>query len=184
MEYTFPYRRNDDATLMVEVHYLVGNTLVFMRLVLGCSLIKHMVLILAHFLNSPFQNGGHIIRCNNNGDKEVWVSVAPFHQLSSTKLNFFNNNKFVIILAIIFGLCLGICHAGSAESGSGRTKFGLYVVRSPETTIAPTGDEVVLECVLSVAPDRIMWRFLPQNASKENRRNLRTIESSTVSAKQ
>lgn len=86
----------------------------------------------------------------------------------------------VITLAISFILCLSGCSA--AESAEiGRSKFGVYIVRSPETTIAPTGDEVVLECGLNVNPDRIIWRFLPQNASKVHRRNFRIIESSSVS---
>lgn len=93
-----------------------------------------------------------------------------------------HSNSIVITLAIsvYLLLCLGCCSAiGSGESG--RLKFGLYIVRSPESTIAPIGDEVVLECGLSVNPDRIIWRFLPQNASKEHRRNFRIIDSDSVS---
>lgn len=98
-------------------------------------------------------------------------------------------NRIVIYMAICYltSINVGFCEAmgggaGSGESGGGgRSKFGLYSVRSPESTIAPIGDEVVFECGLSVHPDRIVWRFLPQNASKDDRENFRIIETNSVS---
>lgn len=98
------------------------------------------------------------------------------HASQSNMLQF---SQLVIIFAISCYLCTTGCSAiGSAESG--RSKFGLYIVRSPETTIAPIGDEVVLECGLSVNPDRIVWRFLPQNASKLHPHNFKIIEHNSV----
>lgn len=130
-------------------------------------------------------------RCSPNdqfNDSSVRVMAPKPHRLKprhSTN-RVCQANRIVITLAIsffFFCLCLGVCSAsGSAENGGsgGRSKFGLYIVRSPESTIAPIGDEVVLECGLSVNPDRIVWRFLPQNASKEHRRNFRIIKSNSV----
>lgn len=87
----------------------------------------------------------------------------------------------VMLIVVIASLCL-INPSNAAGSGEvGRSKFGLYIVRSPESTIAPIGDEVVLECGVSVNPERIVWRFLPQNASKAHRRNFKIIDSDSVS---
>lgn len=137
--------------------------------------------------------------CNTLPDDTTVLLMAPQQQSlqknrllhhrhtsssSSSSRTMRHFHRLAITLTISLYLCLGYCTAlGSAENGGGggRSKFGLYIVRSPESTIAPIGDEVVLECGLSVNPDRIMWRFLPQNASKDHRRNFRIIESNSVS---
>ena len=91
-------------------------------------------------------------------------------------MNYFN--QIVITLAIT--LCLGQCSAlRSADQGSSQ-KFGLFMVRSPETIIAPIGDEVVFECATSVPPDSITWRFLPQSALKDPRRKFVQILGNRV----
>lgn len=133
--------------------------------------------------------------CNTLPDDTTVLLMAPqqqrlqknrllhhSHTSPSSSRTMRHFHRLAITLTISLYLCLGYCQAlGSAENGGGRSKFGLYIVRSPESTIAPIGDEVVLECGLSVNPDRIMWRFLPQNASKDHRRNFRIIESNSVS---
>lgn len=48
--------------------------------------------------------------------------------------------------------------------------LGVHVVRSPESAVAPQGDEVVFECELNLAPERLEWKFRPAN--------LRTIDGS------
>ncbi|XP_055699871.1 interference hedgehog isoform X3 [Phlebotomus papatasi] len=47
------------------------------------------------------------------------------------------------------------------------SKLRLYMVRSPETTVAPLGDEVLFECALNVEPERLEWRFRPQGGKNE-----------------
>lgn len=42
-------------------------------------------------------------------------------------------------------------------------KFGAYIERQPESTIAPLYDEVLFECGLNLVSDHIEWRFRPQN---------------------
>lgn len=37
--------------------------------------------------------------------------------------------------------------------------LGVHVVRSPESAVAPKGDEVVFECEMNLAPDRLEWKF-------------------------
>ncbi|XP_055684502.1 interference hedgehog isoform X3 [Lutzomyia longipalpis] len=47
------------------------------------------------------------------------------------------------------------------------SKLRLYMVRSPETTVAPLGDEVLFECALNVEPERLQWRFRSQSGKGE-----------------
>lgn len=53
-------------------------------------------------------------------------------------------------------------HATSAPSD----KLGAYMLRQPESTIAPLYDEVLFECGLNLTPDRLEWRFRPQYTSR------------------
>lgn len=56
--------------------------------------------------------------------------------------------------------------SGSSSSNSGSTKsLGVYMIRSPESTTAPAGDEVLFECELNLIPERLEWRFRPQDAA-------------------
>lgn len=41
--------------------------------------------------------------------------------------------------------------------GSG--SFGMQMVKSPEESVAPEGDEVIFECELNLSPDKFIWRF-------------------------
>lgn len=41
------------------------------------------------------------------------------------------------------------------------SKAGVFVERSPESTIAPLHDEVMFECELNLVPERLEWRFRP-----------------------
>lgn len=43
------------------------------------------------------------------------------------------------------------------------------MIRSPESNIAPQGDEVQFECELNLEPDRLEWRFLPQDRLGDNK---------------
>jgi hypothetical protein len=52
---------------------------------------------------------------------------------------------------------------GVSNSGSNtpQSKLGVYMLRSPESTVAPQGDEVQFECELNLEPERLEWRFRP-----------------------
>jgi hypothetical protein len=52
---------------------------------------------------------------------------------------------------------------GSSGGGSStsQSKLGVYMLRSPESTVAPQGDEVQFECELNLEPERLEWRFRP-----------------------
>lgn len=39
------------------------------------------------------------------------------------------------------------------------SSLGVHVVRSPESAVAPKGDEVVFECELNLSPERLKWKF-------------------------
>ncbi|XP_055632499.1 interference hedgehog-like isoform X2 [Toxorhynchites rutilus septentrionalis] len=84
--------------------------------------------------------------------------------------------------------------AGSSSGGSaavvGSTKsLGVYMIRSPESTTAPAGDEVLFECELNLIPERLEWRFRAQGShngredyvflSKNLGYNVTTIEGSS-----
>lgn len=45
--------------------------------------------------------------------------------------------------------------------------LGMTMLRSPESTVAPLNDEVLFECELNLAPDRLEWRFLPETSRGE-----------------
>uniref|UniRef100_A0A1L8DJX5 Interference hedgehog n=2 Tax=Nyssomyia neivai TaxID=330878 RepID=A0A1L8DJX5_9DIPT len=55
----------------------------------------------------------------------------------------------------------------AATTAPPSSKLRLYMVRSPETTVAPLGDEVLFECALNVEPERLQWRFRAQNGKGE-----------------
>ncbi|XP_055840511.1 interference hedgehog [Episyrphus balteatus] len=43
--------------------------------------------------------------------------------------------------------------------------LGVHMVRSPESIVAPKGDEVLFECELNLIPERLKWRFRPTNST-------------------
>ncbi|XP_055544266.1 interference hedgehog-like isoform X2 [Wyeomyia smithii] len=51
---------------------------------------------------------------------------------------------------------------GSGSSSSSTKSLGVYMIRSPESTVAPAGDEVLFECELNLTPERLEWRFRNQ----------------------
>lgn len=50
-------------------------------------------------------------------------------------------------------------------------KFGAYMERQPESTVAPLYDEVLFECGLNLIPDRIEWRFRRHKPRSNNANN-------------
>lgn len=71
-----------------------------------------------------------------------------------------NHLLFFFLLLLI--LQQPTCLVSSSNSNS-NNKFGVHMIRSPESNIAPQGDEVQFECELNLEPDRLEWRFLPQD---------------------
>ncbi|XP_058171679.1 interference hedgehog-like [Anopheles ziemanni] len=52
--------------------------------------------------------------------------------------------------------------SSSRSSGGSGSGLGVYMIRSPESTIAPADDEVLFECELNLVPERLDWRFRAQ----------------------
>ncbi|XP_055607220.1 interference hedgehog-like [Uranotaenia lowii] len=53
--------------------------------------------------------------------------------------------------------------SSTGSSSSSTKSLGVYMIRSPESTTAPAGDEVLFECELNLIPERLEWRFRPQD---------------------
>uniref|UniRef100_A0A182QQI3 Interference hedgehog n=1 Tax=Anopheles farauti TaxID=69004 RepID=A0A182QQI3_9DIPT len=52
----------------------------------------------------------------------------------------------------------------SGGGAAGSSGLGVYMNRSPESTIAPADDEVLFECELNLLPEKLKWRFRAQGA--------------------
>lgn len=79
-----------------------------------------------------------------------------------------NIKKSVFVVLILSQIVLDInqhyVYAVSSSSAAKADKFGAYIERQPESTIAPLYDEVLFECGLNLVSDRIEWRFRPQKS--------------------
>lgn len=93
------------------------------------------------------------------------------HHHLSLYLKIFSNfigkiKKTVFAVLILSQIVLEISqhhvYAVSSSSTTKADKFGAYIERQPESTIAPLYDEVLFECGLNLVSDRIEWRFRPQ----------------------
>uniref|UniRef100_A0A1S4GDV6 Interference hedgehog n=2 Tax=Anopheles gambiae TaxID=7165 RepID=A0A1S4GDV6_ANOGA len=58
---------------------------------------------------------------------------------------------------------------GSAGRSSGGSGLGLYIIRAPESTIAPADDEVLFECELNLMPEQLDWRFRAQGTAGQRK---------------
>lgn len=85
------------------------------------------------------------------------------------KLIYFNQ-KPLIVLLLISSLLLELNAFGHEESS-----LGTFMIKSPESTDAPPGDEVQLQCELNLPPEKLEFRFRPQNSSPEERDRLINI---------
>lgn len=88
------------------------------------------------------------------------------HQLYlfSTRISITCLVKEIVLLLLLMTHILpqSRCLANSTN------KFGVQMIRSPEPSIAPDGDEVQFECELNLEPERLEWRFLPQDKLGDN----------------
>ncbi|XP_035897356.1 interference hedgehog-like isoform X1 [Anopheles stephensi] len=53
----------------------------------------------------------------------------------------------------------------SSGGNSGASGLGVYIIRAPESTIAPADDEVLFECELNLLPEQLDWRFRAQGTA-------------------
>ncbi|XP_041762091.1 interference hedgehog-like isoform X4 [Anopheles merus] len=58
---------------------------------------------------------------------------------------------------------------GSSARSSGGSGLGLYIIRAPESTIAPADDEVLFECELNLMPEQLDWRFRAQGTAGQRK---------------
>lgn len=49
------------------------------------------------------------------------------------------------------------------------TSLGTSMIVNPESTDAPTGDEVQLQCELNLPPEKVEFLFRPQNSTPNDR---------------
>lgn len=49
------------------------------------------------------------------------------------------------------------------------TNLGTSILNNPESTDAPTGDEVQLQCELNLPPEKVEFLFRPQNSTPNER---------------
>ncbi|XP_075155230.1 brother of ihog isoform X2 [Haematobia irritans] len=84
--------------------------------------------------------------------------LPPFVRSSSSSCSsscFFASPLSVIVKSVIFLLAFitSVCRASQPPT------LGVHFVRSPESAVAPKGDEVVFECEMNLAPERLEWKF-------------------------
>jgi hypothetical protein len=80
------------------------------------------------------------------------------------KLIYFNQ-KPLIVLLLISSLLAELNAFGHDTESS----LGTFMIKSPESTDAPPGDEVQLQCELNLPPEKVEFRFRPQNSRPEDR---------------
>lgn len=81
---------------------------------------------------------------------------------------FSKQQQFIIYLILLISARL---KAHEAESS-----LGTFMSIQPESTDAPTGDEVQLRCELNLPPDKVEFRFRPQNSAPDERDRLINVQ--------
>lgn len=92
------------------------------------------------------------------------------------KLIYFNQKPLIVVLLII-SLFTKLNALGHEESG-----LGTSMLKSPESTDAPPGDEVQLQCELNLPPEKLEFRFRPQGSSPEERDRLINIHKMVINS--
>ncbi|XP_055909843.1 interference hedgehog [Eupeodes corollae] len=75
-----------------------------------------------------------------------------------------NNHLFAIILFRLLQFA-ALIDSSSVRTTKQPTSLGVHMVRSPESIVAPKGDEVMFECELNLIPERLKWRFRHANST-------------------
>lgn len=78
-------------------------------------------------------------------------STSSFTSSAASSLSCFCF-KTTVILFFVTILTSVVC-------GMQPSALGVHFERSPESAVAPKGDEVVFECETNLAPDRLQWKF-------------------------
>ena len=81
------------------------------------------------------------------------------------------NQKPLMVLLLISSVILELNAFGYDTDSS----LGTDMIKSPESTDAPPGDEVQLQCELNLPPEKLEFRFRPQNSSPNERDRLINI---------
>lgn len=102
--------------------------------------------------------------------------LSLYLKLFSNVVRNFRVNLFVALILSQMTLELNRHFVTAITSRSSSTstkvdKFGAYMERQPESTVAPLYDEVLFECGLNLVPDRIEWRFRSQKPRYNNANN-------------
>ncbi|XP_055310985.1 interference hedgehog isoform X2 [Sitodiplosis mosellana] len=92
----------------------------------------------------------------------LYLKIFAHHFIGNVRASFF----VILILSQFFlengRYCVTAISHRSSSSTTKAEKFGAYMERQPESTVAPLYDEVLFECGLNLDSDRIEWRFRPQ----------------------
>lgn len=96
--------------------------------------------------------------------------LSLYLKIYSNVIGHIKTSVFIVLILsqIVLEINQHYVHAIPSSSSSSSTtkadKFGAYIERQPESTIAPLYDEVLFECGLNLVSDRIEWRFRPQKS--------------------
>lgn len=90
---------------------------------------------------------------------------------ATQKYIYFNTKPLLLVLLIscLFSSVLN-AYGHDAESS-----LGTFMTQVPESSDAPQGDEVQLQCELNLPPEKLEFRFRPQNSSPDDRDQLINI---------
>lgn len=86
------------------------------------------------------------------------------------------NQKPLIVLLLI-SLAVSELNAFGNEDA-----LGTFMIKSPESTDAPPGDEVQLQCELNLPPEKLEFRFRPQGSGSEERDRLINIHKMVINS--
>jgi hypothetical protein len=82
----------------------------------------------------------------------------------------YGSQKHILVLLLINSIFLEFKVFAHEESS-----LGTFMIKSPESTDAPPGDEVQLQCELNLPPEKVEFRFRPQNSSPDEKDRLINI---------
>lgn len=82
----------------------------------------------------------------------------------------YSHQKPLVVVLLISAMFSTLNAYGHEESS-----LGTFMIKSPESTDAPPGDEVQLQCELNLPPEKLEFRFRPQNSGPDERDRLINI---------
>lgn len=130
----------------------------------SCLVFTFTAMIVHFYIYSRqiFNNKTPISSCMSTTKKN-----QQLHRMKMHTNIYFNQKPLYVLLLISLMLPMNLnATSASHEMESG---LGTSMLKSPESTDAPPGDEVQLQCELNLPPDRVEFRFRPQNSSDDER---------------